>query len=398
MTKQRMRGTLALIILIGLFGTMGCTKKDNLAGYNPSELKPILLVFDEAGWMTHAFTYQDTLDNHGTTGSFSVGNRDGLAAVGLLLFDNFADSVICDSAEVQLVFEDRMGDAGQTLQLARVLQQWDEYDVTWDEAQTEIPWVEPRWELLDSYDVVTTDSDTLLVTLPPDIVQSWIDGDTLNYGLALLSNDEGICQFHALGSGNQPQLSVFYTQDDTIATYTFSATADVFVCDGVVQPGELTPDHLANIMPTRLMTKWDLSLEAFNAILPSTHILPDTTELQRSTINSAELVIMVDSTASFIPEDIFTVFSYLVIDSVSVDSLPYTSDHLKSYAYTDIGAYDDGELTIDLTPIVQAVVAGFDENYGFVVSSLQEHRNMGILMLQSGMELRIVFTKPDLGE
>jgi len=386
--------TCAVLVLVAILVVTGCTQKKNLTGTSDSDLRPISMVLGQT-WLTDAYSYQDTLANNGSVASFSAGMRSGNSAVGLLTFEGFGDSVICDSASIQLVIEDHSSDAGQSYYVAKVLQEWTESEVTWDEASEDTPWEEPRWEVLNLPAVQAASNDTLLLPLPANLVQSWIDGDTLNFGIALLSDEEGICQFYSSEDDDYyPTLLVYHTESDTVAVQTVSATIDAFIYSEEMQAGRLPADCIASILPTRLFTQWDLSLEAFNANLPDSLSIADSTMLRRCTINRAELVIPIDSTLSFIPEDAFTVYSYLVVDSVCVDSLPISSYHMKTYAYTDIGSYDDGELTVDYTPIVQALLAGYEENHGFMAYSLSEDKNMGKLVFGGEMQLRMIVTRP----
>ena len=388
-------GILAILVILASMMLSGCTTKNNPTGTGNSELEPIFIQMNNS-YLQKFFTYQDTVENNGNTGNLSVGMRDELSAVALLMFETLPDSTVCDSAMIELHFEDRWGQPGQTLQVAKVMQPWDEDAVTWQEAQDGVAWNEPRWELLDT-SVQTTDADSILIPLPLSLVQSWVDGDTTNYGLALLSEEQGICQFHSAEGSDVPSLFIYHTQSDTVAKYTLNVTYDAFICDGAPQSGELTDATLANVVPTRMYTMWDLSLDAFNTALPDSVSIADSTEMRRTTINSAELIVQVDTTFSYIPEDVFNVYSFLVIDSVSADSLPYSSDQLKSFAYTDIGTFseDEGTLTIDVTPIVQAIVSNIEENRGIVVSSLQETINMGFVRFDANtMKLEILLTRP----
>jgi len=373
---------------------VACTQKDNLTGTSDSGLRPETAILDQS-YRLDAFCYQDTAINKGSVGSFSVGMHNDLQAVGLIYFDEMPDSIECVETGLRLVMEARHGAAGQTIRLARVLQPWDETECDWTYAGEDTLWEEPRWEALDGAEAQTTDSDTLFLPLPTSLVQSWIDGDTLTYGLAIYTEEQGICQFYSSEADeSNPKLIIRYTSGDSLAEYGLYANEDVFISNGAPENAQLEANTLCNVTPTLLYMKWDLSLQALQAVTGIT----DTLEIRQTTINRAEVVIPVDEALSFIPEDTFTAYAYRLKSESALDSLPVAGDQLLAYSYTDVSSYADGEIAIDVTPIIQGMTAGIKQNYGIVVTPLLRDRNLGFLTLMDGWELRIMYTRPNLGE
>jgi len=128
-------------------------------------------------------------------------------------------------------------------------------------------------ELLDGLEMELTD-DSLSIFLPDELLENWILADTLNYGLALFSDeDEQFIEFYSAESeaDNYPKLYFDYreTEEDTLSTYSRTPLHDVLIYDADDEYQVFTDKLIAsNIQPIKMFTKFDIPFSIFLHSIP----------------------------------------------------------------------------------------------------------------------------------
>jgi len=137
-------------------------------------------------------------------------------------FPALKDTFNLDSVVVTLrlnqIFRDSVMFHQGNVRLSWVTDPWDESTVILDSL--------PGWGTYPALDttwvVLPADSDSLVLSLPPDTVRSWIDGDSSNHGFVLeMTNEPGfILQYFASEASlaNRPTMAIYYTWWDSGAT------------------------------------------------------------------------------------------------------------------------------------------------------------------------------------
>ena len=287
----------------------------------------------------------------------------------LLHFAALPDSGVVDSARITLHTESLIGErtGAFTATVHPVLAEWNAATVTW-ESFTDDMIGDAIVEVDFSADDIDVAGDSLAYTfdLPLDLVQSWVDSTTAaeNYGIVICAPpSDFLVSLHsddnAVSTGLSPELYLRYTTD-TVRTYSYTPSSDLFLADSGREPGENSL-YIGNGAGFHSVVRIEVDTIPENA-----------------TINRAQLRFMVDSLLSFPNHsDLFAASIFPVLDEpwtipeVAVDS---------TVAYS-AGVYGD-TLVFSLTSLVQGWATGLLENHGVLLVGNSELYNVNRRVLR----------------
>jgi len=216
----------------------------------------------------------------------------------------------------------------------------------------------------------TTSVDSIIV--PSDLVQHWIDVDTLNYGLFLSFETAGFAkQFYARQNESVTVISIQYMQGDSLVTAQYTSTMDSYLYEGTTLLDEEL--FVTNYGPHELAMKFDIGT------------IPDYV-----TINLAELVLFPKTGSSILgPEEeyIFTA-AQIVSESWLPDTVAISSDNVQGGTF-----FDNMELRIPVTSILQRWVTKTtnsdgmldNPNYGLMLVSMSEKYDLSEFVFHSSV-------------
>lgn len=263
--------------------------------------------------------------------------------------------------------------------------------------------------------------DSLSIFLPQLLLEDWILADSLNFGLALFTEDEDkFVEFHSAESDdeNSPRLYFDYreTEEDTLITYYRTPTHDVLIYDSD-DVYQIFEDKLiaSNIQPIKMLTKFDIPASIFTEVDYFNTVIEDTLlYLQRLTINRAELILSYENDFPYPLEATINLDPYLVIvDSTDWNLTdPYlpllsSDDYQDPYISSSSDSLNSAAFAVNITGIIQKIVAGEAENFGIMIRSLYENRDFrhteffydeNDLSNPKNPKINIIFTPPYFGE
>ena len=302
-----------------------------------------------------ADSFYQTYVRCGESSRLAVGQASGIQARSLLMFTDLPDSGRVDSAVVLLFVSDSLGSVTEnwTPIVHRITGSWEDTSVTWERFDQD--------NLLGEVLATTSrrSSDSLFLTLPTDLVQSWIDTATSdeNFGIAMALEppDTGFVYLfysddETSSASHVPKLTLYVTQDTTQTSTTASPSADAFVATIQRNPDS---QHL-----------WIADGGALRSLLWfALDSIPE-----EATINRALLILQEDTTLAFpASDDAFVVLGFAVSDSVWIPPE-------VAYETTPVcnATTADQTLRINITTIVQNWTSKAVANHGLVLIGASE--------------------------
>jgi len=420
---------LLIIILVG-----ACTNKKNLVGTSGQE-GPIPVETEiTANMFTDFYSFEDSVRNYNSD-VLLVGNyeRNGFPnkAATLIKFTSLVDSFFqVTNVRMYLKIDDSYDfDVidNTTLKVGKIITS----ETDWDWFESSATWLAPTdstsWftegefsfndgediELIDELDLnIELIDDTLSIFLPDYLLEEWILEDTLNYGLALFTEDTNkFVEFYSAETGDEelPRLYFDYraTEEDTLVTYYRAATHDISIYD-TDEVFQVYEDKLiaSNIQPIKMYTKFDIpnniftDLDMFNTSIDDTLLY-----LQRLTINRAELILAFDCDDPYPLDVSINLDPYIVVtDTLDFGNLTPDAPLMDSDDYEDLyitsssDSLDSDAFAVNVTRIIQNMVSGEYENYGIMIRSLYENHDFRHTEFNIQPRIEITFTPPYLGE
>lgn len=223
-------------------------------------------------------------------------------------------------------------------------------------------------------------SDSVVLDLT-DLVSSWVGRETDNCGIAIKLADEiaseAIAEFASREDAStrtiaddttfyvRPALRISYVKpEETDTSYALAlCTNDTFV-DSLLVP---LPDTLlacSNGFPSRTYLKFDLSE------IPG----------QASVIRSAITLVPDLEASSF---DVMTIACHALLDSFSNFDTPYGVKGAGTTTLTCDSLSVASPICMDVTTLVQNIVAGLVTNYGFLIKTTDETVDLDFLIFSS---------------
>ena len=414
--------------LILMLMTTACTNKKNPVGISGQEGPvPVETVIGHEHFKP-CYSFEDSIRNYNSDnlliGSYFSNNFQNKAAT-LLKFTSLVDSFY-SIENVRLIL--RINDNynfdvidNTTLKVGKIISSdWFETTATWLEPTDSTSWFNAgSFSFLDGQDLeklndleMEVTGDSLSIFLPENILADWILADSLNFGLALFTEDDDkFIEFYAeeYSAEYSPKLYFDYreTEEDTLVTEYRKPNHDILIYDTddvyqVFAKKLIT----SNIQPVRMLIRFDIPATIFTDFDNFNPAIEDTIlYLQRLTINRAELILSFESNTLYPIETTMNLDPYIVIsDSTEWNWTDPTVPLLSSENYEDpyISSVSDSlnstAFAVNITRIMQNLVSGEKENYGIMIRSLYENRDFRHTEFSIQPEINIIFTPPYFGD
>lgn len=398
---------LLLILSMILLLSTACTKKDNLTGTNWSNVASQTIIDSLAVVSGFSFPPDTLLTITGSEEKILVGNWQGAKAMSLLRFtgmkkDLSAYEIREASLALNLLRRDPISRDPLQIRLYKVESGWtDKPDTLVLESSFREHFAEYTIP-----NTVSLSGDTIHVELTETVIKNWSStADTLGFNILVEAVNEGFIELRAATSAAGSRLSYKYkTATETeFASFSALAVKDTYgfvVPETAVQPGVF---KLSNFSPTRMFVKIEPDSTKYkdmqgNILSPA--------DLKRVNVNKAELILSIKADAANLTNiGSYRVFPYLVkVEPDGAEVVPTTNLEVLKYTYESIARNNDEYIAIDITPFIQAYLAGSKENKGIVIRSLNERKDFGELNFYHFVDLprdkapyiRVKYTPPYL--
>jgi hypothetical protein len=421
------KGIKVSIILLIIILVAACTNKKNLVGTNGQEGPEPIETEITAEMFTDFYSFEDSIRNYNSdilmVGNYSSNNFDN-QAVSLVKFTSLVDSFYqVANVKMFLSVEDNYNfDVidNTTLKVGKIISaNWFEAISTWSEPTDSTSWFnEGSFSIEDNEDIEFLDGlemelidDSLLISLPDELLEEWILADTLNYGLALFTNDaDKFIEFHSGEDEDEniPRLYFDYreTEEDTLSNYYRASTHDlmVYAADDDYQ---VFSDKLiaSNIQPIKMFTKFDIPFSAFIDTTQNCIITDTLLYMQRLTINRAELILTFDCDDPYPLDTTINLDPYIMVTdelNLSDPSVPMldSEDYEDLYITSTSDSLNSAAFAVNITSIMQNLISNPEEyeNFGIMIRSLYENHDFRHTEFNIQPKIEIIFTPPYLGE
>ncbi len=413
--------------LIAVLIIMGCTNKSNLVGTGGNEGPEPESITIGSEYFSSFHSFEDSLKNFNTDRTV-IGNYEKYdtanQAVTLIKFTSLPDSFYAiEDANLVLSIKNKHNFDNidnTTFKIGRIINEnWYESTALWNAPTDSTSWSGIEFSLFDGDDfelipdlVMTLEEDSLVIDIPENLIENWIDADTLNFGLVFYTpNSDCFLEINSSENGDddlRPFITYEYqeTEADTLITNTVYASHDITI---FYTDEEYTtfPDQLilSDMQPIKIFMKFEVPDSIFTTT--AENIVEDTALfMQRLTINKAELILHNSENDHYPIYGTIYIDPYIVTtDTVDLNYTDPYSPFMTSDDYEDlyIASSSDSlgteEFTIDITKIIQKLTAGEYENYGIMLKSIYEcrdfiHLEFEIELEDKRPEIRIIFTPP----
>ena len=411
--------------LLITFVIFSCTNKKNPVGFQEGP-DPISITIPYT-LFSNFYSFEDSLKNFNTD-RVIVGNYENYGtanqAVFLIKFTSLPDSFYAiEDASLILSIKNKYNFDiidNTTLKIGRIISEnWYESTALWNESTDSTGWFGTEFSLLDGEDFelipdleMTLEEDSLVIDISENLIENWINADSLNFGLAFYTPySDCFLEINSSENGNddlKPFITYDYqeTETDTFATKTVYASHDItiFYTDDeyATFPDQLI---LSDIQPIKMFMKFEIPDSIFMAV--ENEVIEDPElYMQRLTINKAELILYNSGNNQYPIGGTIYIDPFIVTtDTVGLNYTDPYSPFMSSDDYEDIyissssDSLGTEEFSIDITKILQNLTAGEYENYGIMLKSIYEcrdfmHLEFEIELEDKKPEIRIIFTPP----
>ncbi len=240
---------LLAVCLITILLIFGCTDKKNPVGTNGQQGPLPIETEIGSDQFSNFYSFEDSLKNYNSdkllVGNYNSNGFDN-QLVTLLKFTSLVDTFyqeITNSKIVLRIRENHDFDVidNTTLKVGKMNIDWFESTAAWKEPTDSTSWTNAEFslndgddfELLNDLNITLEDEDSLTIVIPDDLVEEWILQDSINYGLALFTEDADkfVEIYSSENDDDAPKVYFDYqeTVEDTIATIYRVATHDVHI-------------------------------------------------------------------------------------------------------------------------------------------------------------------------
>jgi hypothetical protein len=378
MKSLKMLLWLGLILILAL-GT-ACTKKDNLTGNNWSNVTPQTIIDSLAITTGYSFPPDTLLTISGAEDKILVGNWHGARAMSLLRFTGMIKDLSTyeireASLALNILRRNPIARDPLMIRLYKVESGWTDRP---DTLVTASP-VRQHFAEYTIPNTVSLSGDTIHVELPEAVIKNWSStADTLGFNILIEAVNEGFIELRAVTNTAGSRLSYKYktaaqTEFSEYDALTVRDTYGFIVPEAVVEPGVF---KLSNFSPARIYVKIEPDSTKYrdmqgNILSPA--------DLKRVNVNKAELILNIKPGTEHLGNiGSYRVFPYYVkTEPEGAEAVPAADLEVLKYSYESLAKNSDEYLAIDITPFVQAYLAGSKENKGIVIRSLNERRDFG---------------------
>ncbi|MEA1972800.1 MAG: hypothetical protein U9N34_05855, partial [Candidatus Cloacimonadota bacterium] len=116
---------------------------------------------------------------------------------------------------------------------------------------------------------------------------------------------------------------------------------------------------------------------------------------ETAVINKAELVLT--NIQNYNPNVNWNLLPYLLKTADPNLSMEFDEDFefISHTILTEENFNDEGEITVNITAILQALISNEKENYGIMIKSTRENSNFGFVEFNHSVSLNIIYTNPE---
>jgi hypothetical protein len=396
------------VFLALFFLLFACTRKKNQVGVPDSGIIPIECHVTTQK-LSRFYSFEDSLST-ADSNKLTCGNFKSITSYSLIKFLQMPDSTNnVENVNLKMIIKNSHEFEESNLKIGKLQTFWKENKATWHIASDSTTWNSDTFSEADYEEIAIThnlQSDTLLISLPNEIVLNWIAQDSTNFGLVFYMEpytDNTFVEFFSTETTSFPILTFdyFHAQQDSMVSFTSSnnlaSDTVIYKRDEAVQliEGEL---RLANMFPTRMYLKFDITADMFiNPVLSEIDFLGNIDtgiytehDFKRMNIIKAELVLTRKIENDYLLRG--DLRPYLVVDerlhSENVElPITYPDDYILYGKSTNINELQF-QHKIDITTIVQTLTSGnYDnsgdtflyENQGFIIKSTNDNYDLQYL-------------------
>jgi hypothetical protein len=364
-----------LAVIVLLTAVSACTRKNNPAGDNWSDVTPLIAV-DSTFQTGYSYTHSGKVS--GSETSLLCGTETGIEAVSFIRFTGLPDTsfTFIEQPVLKLVATRRSAFRRDPLALSfhKLNTHW-AADSTDNILDADIVSLEiSNYAVQDTVDVA---GDTLEIDFPEQVIENWATGDTTGFNLVIKTTGTSWLEYKSRESGNGPLLSFKYKITGTEDTLSYSQRP---IMDSYRITGEQTALientwMLKNLRPMRLFVRNGLPDGIFK---DKDGIQLDSLDIKRMTINKAELVLFVKDNPYY-SNKICYFFPYRVKPDTLINPVVLTDDHLEIITHTASSAETvvGDSVKINITPLIQAFTSEDEPNNGIVIKNNSEMLNFG---------------------
>jgi len=395
----------------------GCTIKDNFVGAeNEHGPQPDTLIISDT-LFSDFYSFEDSIKVFSNNDVFIIGNYLENQSFGLILFSSFPDTITTfeDTIKYTLTIKENYAntDIENNLKIAVMKTNWQENEATWLIPEQDSLWSngdfsEEDYEILNNYEVIVQ-GDSVEIFFENDLITNWINEEIDNFGILIYldERDDSFVVFNSSESANSPVLNFQYKscEADTVFTeYNKYVIYDTYINSKEASPEKMEILKIANICPTKMFLKFDISQES---IIDLTNEIENELDYHRMTINKAELILH-QLNDPYITDNSLSLKPYLV--SLEDPNIPFIYDEDYEYISNTVvssDSLDNGDFSVDITKIVQAITSGEKENFGIMIKSIYENKdfeNIDFVIPDSTSSdinepyIKIIYTPPFLDE
>ncbi len=405
-----MKRYLALLIAVVLLGA-GCTNNSNHTGYTDEILK-LEDVIVSGNLVDNIWNYRDTVQTYSGATVTTVGNSRNIRLLTLMRWRSLPSDAQALSATLTIKPSTTHTPDAMNIEIARLDENWSEDEVTWTYTDSDVLWenVDHQYESIATLDY-SPESDTVSVDFPLELLQDWLDNvtgmnndsevETNNFGIVLFSDTpDQFMEIYTMDSDYGPVLQFDYIVDGDTLTYSSTTIDDVTIYNDPDEDNTLGEAFdgmvISNMYPYRTVIKLDFDHEVFDRALTDAGMNGmDAGDYRLTTVNMAELIFDIDVDQSYMVDGTYAVQAYMMLNDNPSIPLVYTEDY-KYYSGNSVSYFDSNtsQLRVEVTSMIQAIMAGGAVNYGFLIRSIEEDRDLGRIISTTEPQLEIKFTRP----
>ena len=411
--------------LLITFVIFSCTNKKNPVGFQEGP-DPISITIPYT-LFSNFYSFEDSCRNSNSD-KLIIGNYESNdtfnKAISLIKFSSLPDSFY-EVSDVSLHFMIKNSHNFEvidntTLKIGKVISEnWFETTALWWKPTDSTDWFNiNEFSTIDGEDIILLDieeiiyyedNDSLYIKLPDNLIEDWIDADSLNYGIAIFSDEEdSFLEIHSSESSddNTPKLYFDYQEteeDTTISTYNRTPTHDVFIYETDIDY-QIFDSLLifSNIQPVKMYMKFDLPDSIFTNEAES-DIQDTILFIHRLTINKADLILKNNGVNAYPLDGTIYIDPFIMIsEDLNLEDPSFPMLLKDNYEDLYISSSSDSltseEFKVDIIKIIQAFTSGEYDNYGVMLKSIYENKDFIHLEFNLEPEIQITFVPPYLDE
>ncbi len=360
-----------------LFLMMACNNKNSLAGFPDGTINNYEVTLPDSCFDI-AYTWGDSIKPFTENTKLVLGSSDNIQARSLIRFLTLPSSVeTVSNVSLRLRIFKNMLNSTTQFTIHRVSKSWLESQATWENNKTDYNWTQSGGDFestpLATFSVSSTRNDSVYVNLPASLIQSWIEEDSLNYGIIIKqsskSRNNRFIEFYSSESYDDdlaPVLTFTYTDSDgDTLTYSKMAYSDTFIHDAQMSAvNDSNILSLWNITPKALALKVRLPYQIFSQADSS---ITSEDDLRFITINRADLILTKSDDELPYTNIKNNVSAYLL--NIPMNNQTYFGSDDYTFYHSTQDTLFSNTLKVNVTGLIQAYTSKIKTNNGFLIKS-----------------------------